>query len=97
MAGGAEQTQWQEKKNKHLCFHYKMLRGTKNKKQNKNTRNIVTNIEWTFYSERSVRCDATGNVDVILQSEVDQTDTINTIISHNPKWAGKHPAVLTEH
>lgn len=39
----------------------------------------------------------TSNVDVILQSEVDQTDKINTIISNDPKWAGTHPDALTEH
>lgn len=38
-----------------------------------------------------------GKVDVILQSEVDQTDKINTTISHDPKWAGKRPVALTEH
>lgn len=43
------------------------------------------------------RCWVTSNVDVILQSEVDQTDKINTIISNDPKWAGMHPDALTEH
>lgn len=39
----------------------------------------------------------TSNVDVILQSQVDQTDKINTIISTDPKWAGTNPDALTEH
>lgn len=43
------------------------------------------------------RCDVTGNVNVILQSEVDQTNKINTIISHDPKCAGKRPVALTQH
>lgn len=42
-----------------------------NKKKQKN---IVTNIQWTFLQWDIYRCHVTGNVDVILQSEVDQID-----------------------
>lgn len=66
------------------------------KKKKKKYRNIVTNIQWTFLQCEICRCDATSNVDVILQSEVDQTEKINTIISHDPEWAGKHPVLLTD-
>lgn len=90
-----------DRKKRHLCASTKknVLIGTKRKKEwkKKKNRNIITNIQWTFLQWEISRCEATGNVDVILQSEVDQTDKINTIISHDPEWAGKHPVVLTEH
>lgn len=60
-----------KKKDTHLCFHYKKVsRGTTKKTQ----KNIVTNIQWTFLQWDIYRCHVTGNVDVILQSEVDQID-----------------------
>ena len=50
-----------------------------------------------IFTVRICKCDATGNVGVISQSEVDQTDKSNKIISHDPKLAWKSPVALTEH
>lgn len=62
-------------------------------KKKKTQRKLLQTLNKHFYSE-ICRCHVTGNVDMILQSEVDQTDKINTIISHDPQWAGK---ALTVH
>lgn len=72
-----------------------VLKGTKTKKKKKKTGTLSQTFNEHFYSERFVG--AMPQVMWVWFYKVDQTDKINTIISHDPEWAGKRPVVWTEH
>lgn len=71
------------KKDIHICASTTKKSVQRDEKK-KTQRKLLQTLNKHFYSE-ICRCHVTGNVDMILQSEVDQTDKINTIISHDPQ------------